>query len=168
MIPFVLVHLILFFTMPWPLALASVLLATVISVPFAYLFELGGHTIWPPALLHTIIQGTVKVVVVPDDRMMPLALMWMLASAVIPLIARIALRPRDFYVSSARDALADDHGAADRAGDPGAGSEHSAGMRRIAARREAARAVAGPCSRRGLYSESQSDEAPRRGTRPPH
>jgi membrane protease YdiL (CAAX protease family) len=94
MIPFVAVHLILFATMPWPLALASVLLAAVITVPLACLFEIGGHTIWAPALLHTVIQGAVKIVIVPHDRMTPLALMWMLASAVVPLMILVVPRPR--------------------------------------------------------------------------
>ena len=53
----------LFFSMPWPIAVASFLLATVISSPLAYLFELGGNTIWAPALLHFVIQATVKVMV---------------------------------------------------------------------------------------------------------
>ena len=42
MVPFVSVHLVLFFYMAWPIALASVLLAIAISFPLAYLFELGG------------------------------------------------------------------------------------------------------------------------------
>ena len=49
-LPFVAVHLILFATMPWPIALAAVLLSALIGAPFAYLFELGGGTIWAPAL----------------------------------------------------------------------------------------------------------------------
>ena len=65
MLPFVVVHLVLFFSMPWPIALASVVLAIVISFPLAYLYELGGNTIWAPALLHFVIQATVKVLVFP-------------------------------------------------------------------------------------------------------
>ena len=49
--------------MPWPIAVASVLLAIIISFPLAYLFELGGDTIWAPAILHFVIQATVKVIV---------------------------------------------------------------------------------------------------------
>ena len=52
MLPFVAVHLLMFFTMPWPVAgLASLLLAVVISFPMAHLYELGNATIWAPALL---------------------------------------------------------------------------------------------------------------------
>jgi membrane protease YdiL (CAAX protease family) len=85
MLPFVAVHLVLFFSMPWPIALASVLLAVVISFPLAYLFELGGATIWAPALLHTVIQATVKVVVFPDGAA-SFAVAWMAASALVPLL----------------------------------------------------------------------------------
>jgi membrane protease YdiL (CAAX protease family) len=85
MVPFVGVHLILFLTMPWPIALASVLLSVVISFPLARLFELGGSTIWPPALLHFVIQGTAKVLVFPEGGD-SFALAWMAASAAIPLL----------------------------------------------------------------------------------
>ena len=85
MLPFVGVHLVLFVSMPWPIALASVLLAVVISFPLAYLFELGGATIWPPALLHFVIQATVKVVVFSHGAE-SFALVWMAASALIPLL----------------------------------------------------------------------------------
>ena len=85
MLPFVAVHLVLFFSMPWPIALASVLLAVVISFPLAYLFELGGDTIWAPAILHFVIQATVKVAVFPHGAE-SFALVWMAASAMVPLL----------------------------------------------------------------------------------
>ena len=85
MLPFVAVHLLLFFTMPWPVALASVLLAMVVSFPLARLYELGGDTIWAPALLHFVIQGTIKVVVVRDEAE-SFAILWMIASALVPLL----------------------------------------------------------------------------------
>jgi len=93
MLPFVAVHLFLFLTMSWPLALASVLLAVVISFPLAHLFELGGRTIWAPAILHFVIQGAVKVVIVSDggDALFPLV--WMLASALLPLLVLFVARP---------------------------------------------------------------------------
>jgi membrane protease YdiL (CAAX protease family) len=90
-VPFALVHLYLFATLPWPIALASILLATVISFPLAHLFELGGNTIWPPALLHFIVQGAVKVLAVPGDTAMPLV--WIAASAALPYLAFLYRRP---------------------------------------------------------------------------
>jgi membrane protease YdiL (CAAX protease family) len=85
MLPFAGVHLVLFFLMPWPIALASVLLSIAISFPLARLFELGGHTIWAPALLHFVIQGAVKVLVA-SPRGEWFALAWMLASTLVPLL----------------------------------------------------------------------------------
>jgi membrane protease YdiL (CAAX protease family) len=81
-VPFVIVHFILFATMPWPVALAAVLLSTVMSFPLARLFEIGGNTIWAPAILHFTVQGAVKVLKVPGDVTLPIV--WMAASAVIP------------------------------------------------------------------------------------
>ena len=93
MLPFVAAHLVLFATMPWPIALASVLLSIIISFPLAHLYELGGHTIWAPALLHFVIQGTVKVLVVsPGPETFAVA--WMAASALIPLLVFAVKRIR--------------------------------------------------------------------------
>lgn len=89
-VPFVLVHLILFATMPWQIALAAVLLSVILSFPLAYLFELGGYTIWAPALLHFTVQGTIKVLELPGDTTLPLV--WMAASAVLPYLVFL-LRP---------------------------------------------------------------------------
>ena len=85
MVPFVAVHLMLFFSMPWPIALVSTILAVIISFPLAYLFELGGATIWAPAILHFVIQATVKILVFPEGAE-AFALAWMAASATIPLL----------------------------------------------------------------------------------
>ena len=81
--PFVLVHLYLFLTLPWPLAAASVLLSALIAFPLAHLFELGGNTIWAPALLHWVVQGAVKVAT-PVEVALVFPVVWIVASAVIP------------------------------------------------------------------------------------
>ena len=95
MIPFVAVHLLLFFSMPWHVAAAAVLLSAVLTIPFAHLFELGGGTIWAPALLHFVIQGTIKVAIVPDAGGVPFPLIWMAASALLPmLVLLVPRRPR--------------------------------------------------------------------------
>lgn len=97
MVPFVAVHLFLFFTMAWPIALAAVVLAAVLSFPLAYLFELGGRTIWAPAFLHFIIQSTVKLVILRDGGA-AFPIWWMLASAIVPqlvfLLPRTAMSAR--------------------------------------------------------------------------
>ena len=78
-------HLLLFWTMPWPVAAAALALACVTSFPFAWLWELGGRTVWAPAVLHAVIQGTVKVVTVSGADPMAFPLVWMAACAVLPL-----------------------------------------------------------------------------------
>ncbi|MCA1585658.1 MAG: hypothetical protein LC791_13120, partial [Acidobacteria bacterium] len=89
--PFALVHLLLFVTMPWPIAAASVALAVVSSFPVAYLFELAHGSVWPPALLHFSIQAGAKMAI-PDEAGPRFALVWMMASAVIPFAAFLVPR----------------------------------------------------------------------------
>lgn len=90
--PFVVVHLLLFVTLPWPIASAALLLAIVLSFPLAYLFELGGGTIWSPALVHFVIQGAIKLAVVSGESGMTLPLVWMAASGTVPFL--VFLVPR--------------------------------------------------------------------------
>lgn len=82
-LPFSLVHLTLFATMEWPLALASLVLSVAISFPFARLYEMGGRTIWAPALAHAVVQGGPKLIVT-NEPLFPLvwigavcAVMWL-------------------------------------------------------------------------------------------
>lgn len=91
-LPFALVHLILFATMPWPVALAAMLLSIALSFPLARLFELGGGTIWAPALVHFTVQGTVKILDTQGDAAFPL--LWMAASALIPYLVFFAASDR--------------------------------------------------------------------------
>ena len=76
--------------MPWPVALAAIVLAIVLSFPLAHLFELGGDTIWPPALVHFVVQGAIKVIDEPGE-LLPVA--WMAASAALPLLVFLVPRP---------------------------------------------------------------------------
>jgi membrane protease YdiL (CAAX protease family) len=81
--PFVAVHLLLFTTMSWPVALAATLLAWITSFPLAHLYELGNRTIWAPALVHFTIQGAVKVVELPGAEV-PFPMVWLAVCAVVP------------------------------------------------------------------------------------
>lgn len=90
---FVAAHLILFFTMPFAVALAAVLLAAIVSFPLARLYELGGRTIWAPALVHAVVQGTVKVVEFPAAAPTTFPIVWMAAAAVLPWLVFIVRRP---------------------------------------------------------------------------
>jgi len=92
--PFVAVHLLLLLTLPWPLALASVGLAAVMSLPLAYLFELGGRTVWAPAIVHFVAQGAIKVVVVSGDAGQLLPFVWMAGCAVVPWAVFLVRRGR--------------------------------------------------------------------------
>ena len=92
-LPFAAVHLVLFLTMPWSIALAALILSVVLSVPLAHLFELGGGTIWAPALVHFVVQGTVKVITFSDATGSGFPLAWMAASALVPMLALLVPRP---------------------------------------------------------------------------
>jgi hypothetical protein len=70
---------------------------TAISFPLAHLFELGGKTIWAPAVLHAAVQGGVNVVV-PAEPDPVFALVWILCSAVISFL--VFLVPRAQVVRS--------------------------------------------------------------------
>jgi membrane protease YdiL (CAAX protease family) len=97
MIPFVAVHLFLFLTMPWPVAMASVLLAATTSIPLSHLYELGGRTIWAPALLHFSIQSVPKIFIPADSARLTFPLTWMAVCGVLPLLVlliRVRASPR--------------------------------------------------------------------------
>lgn len=102
MLPFAAVHLLMFFTMPWPVAAASLLLALVISFPMAQLYELGRMTIWAPALLHFIVQGTIKSIRMDGDSAATFPLLWIAACAVVPLLTLLVPRPMNTAVHAER------------------------------------------------------------------
>jgi hypothetical protein len=54
--------------MPVPVAAAATLLSLVMSFPLARLYDLGGGTIWAPALLHFVAQAGPKIAVVPGGQ----------------------------------------------------------------------------------------------------
>lgn len=83
-IPFIAVHALLFLTLDFALALASLLLAVSISFPLAWLFERSGNSVWLPALLHAAIQGLIKVVETAPDAFPLLAMGWMALAALLP------------------------------------------------------------------------------------
>jgi membrane protease YdiL (CAAX protease family) len=84
--PFVAAHLLMFITLPWPIALASTVLAAVISLPMARLFELGDNTIWAPAILHVVVQGAIKVIMIDGPVGDALPVVWLAATAVLPFL----------------------------------------------------------------------------------
>jgi membrane protease YdiL (CAAX protease family) len=84
MVPFAVVHLWLFATMPAAVAAAALLLSCVVALPLAHLFEVGGGTIWPPALVHFVVQAGAKLIAFESATALPWPIVWMAASAVVP------------------------------------------------------------------------------------
>jgi len=82
--PFLLVHLLMFTNMDAAVAAAASLLAISMSFPLARLYDLCGRTIWAPALVHFVVQGSVKIVIAPEDRQMTLNVGWMALCLVAP------------------------------------------------------------------------------------
>jgi membrane protease YdiL (CAAX protease family) len=102
-LPFIAVHLPLLASLEWPLALASIALSVALSFPLAWLFERSGGSVWPPALLHAVVQAAIKLVDA-GASFQALALVWMALSATLPWTlfllrdapaARSAQPPRD-------------------------------------------------------------------------
>ena len=82
-IPFVAVHVPLFLTLDAAVALASLLVALSISFPLAWLFERSGGSIWPPAIVHAAVQGSIKLVDA-GDAFTSMAIAWMVIGALAP------------------------------------------------------------------------------------
>jgi len=91
-LPFVAVHLLLFATLDFPLALAAFVVSVSLSFPLAWLFDRSGGSVWLPAILHFVVQGSIKVVTVPKASSMQFALAWMLFAALVPWLVFL-LRP---------------------------------------------------------------------------
>jgi porin len=84
-VPFVFVHLILFYSLPWSIATASILLAIAMSFPLSRLFELDGDRIWAPAIVHFVAQAGVKLTVAAGASAWLFPLFWISVCAVVPL-----------------------------------------------------------------------------------
>ncbi|NTU79057.1 MAG: CPBP family intramembrane metalloprotease [Chloroflexales bacterium] len=90
----VLQHMLLLWSLPLPVALAALIVALLSSFPLAYLFEVGGGTIWGAALVHAVIQGGLKVAVVPEEAALLLQLSWMTVSVAVPYLVFLLPRSR--------------------------------------------------------------------------
>lgn len=64
---------------------AAIVVAATTSLPLARLFELGRHSLWAPAVLHTGIDSF-KLVSVPDDAALTFSLTLAGASVVVPML----------------------------------------------------------------------------------
>jgi len=79
-IPFALVHLTLFLTLPWAIALTALVMSVVMTFPLSWLYELGGRTIWAPAVLHTVLQAVPKLITLDGATF---AIVWMVGGMIV-------------------------------------------------------------------------------------
>lgn len=83
-LPFVAVHLLLFLSLDPAIALAALGVSVALSFPLCFLFERSGNSVWPPAILHFLVQGSIKLFTVPQAHALTLAITWMVVAALIP------------------------------------------------------------------------------------
>jgi membrane protease YdiL (CAAX protease family) len=100
-LPFIAVHLLLFRTLDPVVAFVALMASVSLSFPLALLFERSGGSIWLPALLHFIVQGTIKVVIVPETWSMPFSIGWTLWASLVPWALFLVL-PRNDVTSNPR------------------------------------------------------------------
>jgi len=83
MLPFAALHLLLFLSLPWHIALVGFLVSVALSFPLAHLFEISGNSIWPPALVHFVIQAVPKVTSVSEAPAWLFPIAWMILTVVV-------------------------------------------------------------------------------------
>jgi membrane protease YdiL (CAAX protease family) len=97
-------HIPIVVTLGPGIGLGAMLVAAVTSIPLGYLYETGGRSIWPPALVHTAIDAF-KLVVIPAVALPTFSMLIIVVSLTVPLLvltvprrlltARPAERPRE-------------------------------------------------------------------------
>lgn len=97
-------HTLLLLSLPLPIALAALVVALLSSFPLAHLFEVSGDAVWGAALLHAVIQGALKVVIIPEAQLLTAQLGWMAASVAVPYLAFLARRRASTALSHANTA----------------------------------------------------------------
>lgn len=75
MVLFGAMHLLLLLWLPFPIAIAAIILAIIAAYPSAYLFEKANRTIWPSAILHTTALAT-NLFEIPAELTVSLSLLW--------------------------------------------------------------------------------------------
>jgi len=88
-IPFALVHFALVLTLPWTIALTAIAMSVVMTFPLSWLYELGGRTIWAPAVLHTVLQAVPKLIML-DSATFQIG--WMVGGMIVAWSAFIVRR----------------------------------------------------------------------------
>jgi membrane protease YdiL (CAAX protease family) len=93
-LPFAAAHLPLFWSLEPTVALLALVMAIAWSFPLAWLFDRGGASIWPGAILHFAIQGGIKIIADDDPAFQTLAIAWVMLGLVLPWVL-FALREPD-------------------------------------------------------------------------
>jgi membrane protease YdiL (CAAX protease family) len=83
-VPFAAAHLPLFWSLDVPVALLALGMAVAWSFPLAWLFDRANGSIWPPAIVHAVIQGGIKVLVDDDAVFQNLAIAWVALGLAAP------------------------------------------------------------------------------------
>ena len=93
-IPFTAVHLLLFLSLEFTVALISVLVALSLSFPLAWLYERAGNSIWPPAIMHFVLQGSIKLIETDESAFFTMAVAWLVVGACAPWVFFLMKAPR--------------------------------------------------------------------------
>ena len=92
MFVFMMAHLFMFTYMDPVVSVFSTALSVFSSIPFAYLFEQSGNSVWSPVLLHVTIRTIGLVINTDETHFMSLTLIWISASMIIPYIVLVFFR----------------------------------------------------------------------------
>lgn len=83
-LPFAAAHVPLLWTLDIPVAVLALAMAIALSFPFAWLFDRANGSIWPGAILHAVVQGSIKLLIDGDAAFQALAVAWVAVGAVAP------------------------------------------------------------------------------------
>lgn len=90
-------HIPIFVTLGPAIGLGAMLVAAVTSIPLGYLYETGGRSIWPAALVHTAIDSF-KLVLIPAVALSTFSMLIIVVSLAVPLL--VLAVPRHLLVAA--------------------------------------------------------------------
>lgn len=90
-------HLPIVFTLDPAVGVGAMAVSMVTSIPFSYLYETGGKTIWAPAIVHTAIDAF-KLVIIPAAALSTFSVLIIVVSLIVPLLALAV--PRSLLTTS--------------------------------------------------------------------
>ncbi len=93
-LPFAAAHVPLFWSLDATVALLAIGVAIAWSFPLAWLFDRAGGSIWPGAILHSAIQGGIKVIADDGAAFQALAIAWVALGLAAPWVLFLLREPR--------------------------------------------------------------------------